>query len=176
MKTKIFLILLGTIILLIEIVHISILNNNLEQVEVKLVEQKKKYPEIYDYLSSVTLNDFQKVIENKKNIVVYVGRPTCGDCNKFDPKFIEMIKRLHIDGKVFYLNVAKIQKDEPEWEKFKKRYGINYTPTIVKYVKGKYLTKVEWTPEKGTVLSEFETWLRKNLEVVDRNENYSSSK
>lgn len=64
------------------------------------------YPKIYDVLASITIPNFKDQIDDRKNLVVYVGRPTCEDCNDFEPHLIKMIKSKNLSSTVKYVNVA----------------------------------------------------------------------
>ena len=62
------------------------------------------YPKIYDVLDSITVTNFENQIDDGKNLVVYVGRPTCGDCNDFEPHLIKMIKSKNLSSTVKYVS------------------------------------------------------------------------
>ncbi|MBC1548318.1 thioredoxin family protein, partial [Listeria sp. FSL L7-1435] len=128
-----------TFIALLVLVSIVVVGNefNKNKNEVKELEGKvdiltSSYPDIYNYINSVSYNNFDSFLsDNKdKNVLVYVGRPTCGDCTVFEPKLIKEIKENKLQGKMVYLNVAKIRKNEQEWNEFKNKYNILYTPTL----------------------------------------------
>lgn len=57
-----------------------------------LAAAKNTYPEIYDEIDSLTVSNFRNEVETGKKVVVYVGRPTCVDCNQFEPYLINMIR------------------------------------------------------------------------------------
>lgn len=60
------------------------------------------YPEIYDYFDSITLDTFQNKIKNKETFIVYVGRPTCSDCEILDDRLISDSEK-NEDIKKFYI-------------------------------------------------------------------------
>ncbi|EGO6657247.1 hypothetical protein GWG84_002823, partial [Enterococcus faecalis] len=68
---------------------------------------------------------------------------------------------------LIYVNLIEVRKDKQLWEKFKQKYGIKYTPTLAKYEyderKNKQKPKfiVQWTPENGTVLKDFDNFVLK---------------
>ncbi|EOH99254.1 hypothetical protein UAY_02031 [Enterococcus moraviensis ATCC BAA-383] len=140
--------------------------NNQKTMDKKIAKLKKEkktaYPEIYDYLDSITVDNFQSY-SNENELVVYIGRPTCSDCNLFEPRLIDLIVEEKLEAKVKYLNVAKLRKDEKEWDNFKQLYNVNYTPTIAKFVEGELVSKIEWTPEKGISIDKVETWINQNV-------------
>lgn len=52
----------------------------------------ESYPKIYDYLDSITIDTFKNQIKNKDTFIVYVGRPTCSDCELLDDRLISNIE------------------------------------------------------------------------------------
>lgn len=133
-----------------------------KKIETLKKEQESAYPEIYDYLDSMTVDNFQNYL-NEDDLVVYIGRPSCSDCNLFEPSLIDLIEVKHLGSKMKYLNVAKLRKNENEWNRFKQLYDIQYTPTIAKFVEGNLVSKTEWTPEKGISIDDVEIWINQNL-------------
>ncbi|MGC6770441.1 thioredoxin family protein [Enterococcus sp. LJL51] len=125
----------------------------------QLAEEKTQYPEIYDTLNSITVESFEEKVSNQEDFVVYVGRPTCLDCSDFEPALILMLEKYELHSKLEYLNVAQLRKDETAWGNFKETYAIQYTPTIATFEKGKLISQVSWTPEKGTEIDRFDDYL-----------------
>ncbi|WP_413854591.1 DUF6568 family protein [Candidatus Ruminimicrobium bovinum] len=126
-------------------------------------EKTIKLPQIYNYLNSITYDNFQNSIDNKDTMILYVGRPDCPDCNNFDDDLLDIIKKYNGYDKVWYLNIQKQRQDEKEWKKINKKYKIKYTPTFILYDRGKYKSKVEWTPEKGIDYDEVDLWFKNTL-------------
>ena len=75
-----------------------------------------------------------------------------------------MMNQKKIADKVIYLNVTEIRKNDAQWNLFKNKYKISYTPTLAKFKDGEQISIVQWTPEKGTVLAEFDKSLDENIE------------
>lgn len=134
-----------------------------EAIESELKKSKSEYPDIYNYLGSITYSQFKDKVKNKEEFYVYVGRPSCGDCNEFEPKFIEFISKYQLGSKLVYLNVSELRENESEWEVYKETYGMHYTPTIAKFSGGELDKKVEWTPENGISILDVEDFIKKNL-------------
>lgn len=130
----------------------------------QLVIEQSNYPDIYNTVDSITFDSFKEKIEKQEDFYVYVGRPTCGDCNDFEPEFIKLVEEKKITQEIFYLNVAKVRENEEEWGKFKVAYEIMYTPTLAKYSKGILTNKIEWTPENGISLQKVAEWIDINIE------------
>lgn len=131
----------------------------------ELENEKTAYPEIYDVINSITYDAFIDKANNREDFIVYVGRPTCSDCTKFEPRLIEMIEKYGLSQKIFYLNVTQVSNDDAKWELFKEKYEIQYTPTIVKMAHGKAESMVGWTPENGTDMDEIESYLKRLAEL-----------
>lgn len=154
-------ILLGLCIVVI-FVSISQYSQN-RDLEKKLQESKVEIPEIYQYLNSLTISNFEKKVSNKDDFTVYVGRPDCGDCQLFEPQFITIIND-HNTDKMWYINVKKIREDNlEEWNVFKKQYGFTQTPAIIHFSDGSIQDMIEWQDNKGLPLSDLKKWLVKNL-------------
>lgn len=125
----------------------------------KIAELEKSYPEIYDVLDSVTYENFSQRIKEGTDVYVYIGRPSCGDCQGFEPELINTIKEKNLQDQLIYLNVHSIRENEEAWEAFKENYHIPYTPTIAMFQGGNLTNKVEWTPENGINMVDVEKWL-----------------
>jgi thioredoxin-like negative regulator of GroEL len=166
MKKGLYLGAVGLILISIVIGGKIYITNNQKAMDKKITKLKKEqetaYPEIYDYLDSITVNNFQNYL-NENERIVYIGRPSCSDCNLFEPSLIDLIDKKNLETKMKYLNVAKLRKNEKEWNKFKQQYNIQYTPTIAKFVEGNLTSKIEWTPENGISIDQVEIWINKNV-------------
>lgn len=166
MKNKVMFVLLTALLIVgvsVSTVKATVLKTKVKEQEKELFEAGRSYPEIYDVINSVTYEGFKEKIANSENFYVYVGRPSCGDCSEFEPKFIQLLKEFNIEKEIVYLNVHGLKKNNQEWENFKESTSILYTPTIAKFENGKLADKFEWTPEKGISINKVHTWLEKNF-------------
>lgn len=149
---------------LVSIVVILVVLVGLEKNKVlnatKKLEQQKSELVIYEQLNTVAYKNLDDYISNNDSYI-YVGRPTCGDCALFEPAFLNFLEDENLLSSVVYFNVSKIYEDKREWSKFKNKYNIQYTPTIVKIQGGKINSKVEWTPEKGISINRVNDWFKK---------------
>ncbi|MBC1885314.1 thioredoxin family protein [Listeria seeligeri] len=136
--------------------------NEVKKLETKVNTLASSYPDIYNYINSVSYNNFDSFLKNNKdkNILVYIGRPTCGDCTVFEPKLIQQITENKLQNRMVYLNVAKTRKNEKEWNIFKEKYHILYTPTLAIFKNGEPIKKVGWTPSEGVDMNEIEFFLK----------------
>lgn len=125
------------------------------------VEEDKTYPDIYDYLNSITLETFQTKIDNNETFIVYVGRPTCSDCEMLDTRLINDSKNDENIKKILYLNITSLYKYKNKWNDFKIIYGIDGTPAFISFVQGKVDNTYTWTEENGFNYELFIEWLYK---------------
>lgn len=136
------------------------LNKNLES---KIQDSRVEVPEIYHYLNSLTISNFENKISNKENFIAYIGRPDCGDCQLFEPQFIQLITDYNTDN-IWYINVKKFREENPErWELFKEQHGFTQTPAIIHISNGSIYDIIEWKDNKGLPQSDIKEWLEKNL-------------
>ena len=85
-------------------------------------------PKIYDYLDSITIDTFKNKIKNKDTFIVYVGRPTCSDCELLDDRLISNIEEDSSLKKILYMNITIIHENKSKWNDFKSRYhSLRYT-------------------------------------------------
>ncbi|EKZ3573169.1 thioredoxin family protein [Listeria monocytogenes] len=136
--------------------------NEVKKLEAKVDKLASFYPDIYNYINSISYDNLDLFLNTKKdkNILVYVGRPTCGDCTEFEPKLIQQIKENKLQEKMVYLNVAKTRENEEEWNNFKNKYNILYTPTLAIFRNGKVIKQLGWTPSNGVDMNEINLFLK----------------
>ncbi|CBY77374.1 TPA: thioredoxin family protein [Listeria monocytogenes] len=136
--------------------------NEVKKLEAKVDKLASSYPDIYNYINSISYDNLDLFLNTKKdkNILVYVGRPTCGDCTEFEPKLIQQIKENKLQEKMVYLNVAKTRENEEEWNNFKNKYNIFYTPTLAIFRNGKVIKQLGWTPSNGVDMNEINLFLK----------------
>ncbi len=158
-------IILGILLgLCIVMIFISIRQYGLNKyLEIEMQDSKVEVPEIYHYLNSLTISNFEKKISNKEDFAAYIGRPDCGDCQLFEPQFIKLINDYNTEN-IWYINVKKFRDENPEkWEPFKKQYGFTQTPAFIHVSNGSIQDIIEWQDNKGLPQSDLKEWLEKNL-------------
>ena len=133
-----------------------------KQYEDKIALYEDSYTPVYEYFTSLTLADFEAKVASGEKMVVYVGRPDCGDCNTYEPTFEEIIKEKNLANKLYYVNVKWIRANssKEDWQAFKDKYGFTQTPAFIHFENGNQIDMIEWT-DKGLPKSELETWLAK---------------
>ena len=73
-----------------------------------------KKNKITSYLDTINMEDFEKMQRDNKTFLVYVGRPTCEDCQLFEDRFLEDIKDMEEFKKIKYFGsfwgMSKLKK------------------------------------------------------------------
>lgn len=120
------------------------------------------YTDIYFELDSLTVQSFERRVANGETLLVYIGRPSCSDCNSLEPIFKNVIHQNHLGGKIWYVNVHFLHQDKEKWAAFKQRYGISGTPTLAKFAHGKQVNKLDFEENGGIGVADLNNWLNQN--------------
>lgn len=139
---------------------------HLTKLNKKYLIQQTQYPKVYDELNSLTLPTLKSKMDNGDTFLIYVGRPDCSDCQKFDPQLLEFLAKNNLKSKIYYVNVAKIRKSHNKWNDFKKIYKIQYTPTIAIVSHKKVVKQIGWTPQGGTDNKKIFEFIKVNAKKV----------
>ncbi len=119
--------------------------------------------ETYEYLDSITVNNFERRVASGDDFYVYVGRPDCGDCLLFEPMFRDVVDNYGVEDKLLYLNVKGFKENnEDKWEPFKSKYGFTQVPALIHFKDGKNINIVEWDTEEGLSETRLIDWLQTN--------------
>ena len=78
-------------------------------------------------VKEISYSDFDKMINNHEDFIIYVGSATCENCKEFSPKFNNIIKEYNIED-VYYVDLDKFSDDEKS--KLNKIINISGTPTV----------------------------------------------
>ncbi|OSI14231.1 thiol reductase thioredoxin [Neisseria dentiae] len=145
------------------------LQNKLAEAEtaVRLSAENSKrlestYSDIYFELNSLTVENFKAKVAGGDTFYAYIGRPSCGDCNAFEPMFKRYIASHKLGGKIYFVNVHRLHQDKPAWAAFKQQYGLSGTPVLAKYAKGRQINKLDFEDNKGISAEDLEKWLALN--------------
>lgn len=124
------------------------------------MQKKERSYEIYKILDSQTVENFIK--DNKKEGIYYIGRPSCPDCNMFEPSFLRYIKEHNIQQAITYINVHDYRKsNQNKWEMFKNKYKFSQTPSLI-YIKNNEVEDViEWD-EEGLPMNKVINFIKEN--------------
>lgn len=86
-------------------------------------------------ISKKEIHDFQT---NKKDAWVYIGRPSCPDCQDYYPQLKEKVKDTKL--KIYYFNTECKASEKGNMKKFMEEIGITEIPSIIHINNGKINT------------------------------------
>ena len=145
------------------------LRNRLSEAEtaVKLSAENTKrledtYSDIYFELNSLTVASFKAKVAAGDTFYAYIGRPSCGDCNAFEPMFKRYIQKHKLQDKIYFVNVHRLHQDKTAWAEFKQQYQLSGTPVLAKYSKGRLVNKLDFEDNGGISAEDLEKWLAQN--------------
>lgn len=149
---------------------IEMLKNRLAEAQtaVELSAQNSKrledtYSDIYFELNSLTVANFKAKVAAGETFYAYIGRPSCSDCNSFEPMFKRYIKQYRLQDKIYFVNVHRLHQDKNAWQQFKQQYQMNGTPTLAKFSKGRQINRLDLVENGGKISpSDLERWLDRN--------------
>lgn len=111
------------------------------------VNQKEKS---FNPLTSINSNQIQKLIDNADTGYIYIGRPTCEECQNFLPKLKTVL--ISKEQKVFYYNTDNARKkDQDKLVKELNNLDVKIVPTILYMENGKISEKLEGSTNKSEV-------------------------
>lgn len=128
----------------------------------RTIELQKTYTDMYFHLDSLTVESFKAKVARGETVYAYIGRPSCGDCNAFEPIFKRYIREHQLNGKLYFVNVHFLQQDKAAWTAFKQTYGLSGTPVLAKYQAGKQINKLDFEEKGGMTPQDIENWLKVN--------------
>lgn len=123
---------------------------------------QKTYTDMYFELDSLTVDSFKAKVARGDTFYAYIGRPSCGDCQSFEPIFKRYIHEHRLNGKLYFVNVHFLQQDKAQWVAFKQQYQFKGTPTLAKFSRGKLVNKLDYEENGGITKQDIEKWLVKN--------------
>ncbi|MBC1520545.1 thioredoxin family protein [Listeria aquatica] len=111
------------------------------------------------FLNPIGTEKFSQIEIDKRTQVVYVGRPTCPDCQAFQPILQQVLKE-NDWGKLDYYNTDQAgEKDRKAMISALKKVKIDSVPTLIAFKNGKVQAIFHGNDSK----KELTDWLRKNL-------------
>ena len=120
------------------------------------------YSDIYFELNSLTVANFKAKVATGDTFYAYIGRPSCGDCNAFEPMFKRFIQNRHLQDKIYFINVHRLHQDKSAWTAFKQQYHLSGTPVLAKYSQGKLVNKLDFEDNGGISTEDLTQWLNQN--------------
>ncbi|MDC3425608.1 thioredoxin family protein [Aquibacillus sp. 3ASR75-11] len=109
------------------------------------------------YQNQILPDELKKKLENNEDVTVYFYSPTCIYCQRTTPIIVPLTQELGVDMKKFNL-----LEFEDGWE----TYGIEGTPTIVRYENGEEVARISGEQPKAT----FKTFFNENVLKGDQSE------
>lgn len=89
----------------------------------------------YKPLNSINQRGLESIVINKKNAILYIGRPSCPACKKFKPKLEKILKDNH--SSIYYFNTESTGKQKQLISEYLKGLGIDYIPIVIVIENGK---------------------------------------
>ena len=98
-------------------------------------------------LDTITSKEFNKILNDSEEKIVYIGRPTCPDCVQIQPILEE---KLEAEGlTAYYYNTDKAKKKSmDDFNEIKETVGVQYVPTIIYYNGSEEVSRVEYSEYK----------------------------
>ncbi|MBF2393258.1 thioredoxin family protein [Listeria marthii] len=124
--------------------------DNKKETEEKANQTEK---ESSTFLNTISTKDFKQKMADKTTGFVYVGRPTCEDCQAFQPILKKELEKRQPNQKMAYYNTDKAsEKSRDDMIALLKEMDIDSVPTMVYLKDGKVVSTYAATdePEKLT--------------------------
>lgn len=103
-----------------------------------------------NYQNIILPEELEEKLKNKEDVTVYYYSPTCSHCKKTTPILMPLAEDMGID--VVQFNLLEF---EDGWN----QYGIEGTPTLVRYVDGQEVARIDGYREEAT----FKQWFEENV-------------
>ncbi|AHI56416.1 thioredoxin family protein [Listeria ivanovii] len=145
MKKMMFFIAIITVLL-----TLSACGDNKKEAEDKANQTEK---ESAAFLQTISTSEFKQKMADKYTGFVYVGRPTCEDCQAFQPILKKELETRELKEPLAYYNTDKAsKKSRDDMTTLLKKMNIESVPTIVYLKDGKVASTYKATdePEKLT--------------------------
>ena len=104
-------------------------------------------------LEQITFEELDQKLANKGSFVVYFGWiENCTDSKNFQKNYLN--KHINSDKEFQTIKVVNLDKELPkalenhdERAPMKAKYDVEFSPTLVHYIDGLAVSKLEWTPD-----------------------------
>ncbi|MBC1434736.1 thioredoxin family protein [Listeria rocourtiae] len=110
-------------------------------------------------LDKITLAEFQAKLDNKESGFVYIGRPTCPDCQAFQPTLDSVLKDKDMRLAYFDTDAAR-EKEEDKTKVFLQDMKVKTVPVIFYLENGKEIARYDGNDDKVALKSWFEKYSR----------------
>lgn len=108
-------------------------------------------------LDKITLAEFQAKLDTKESGFVYIGRPTCPDCQAFQPTLDSVLKDQKMRLAYFDTDAAR-EKAEDETKTFLQDMKVKTVPVIFYLEDGKEVARYDGNDDKAALKAWFEKY------------------
>lgn len=130
-----------------------------ERLQAYVSELEAINTENYYHFTSITVELFKEKVDSGEEFIVLISRPNCSNCQALEKPFIQLARERGIQGKIYHLNVERLHQDADAWVLFKETYGLQGTPTYIRFAGGENISCVGWTHEASVTYSMAEKWI-----------------
>ncbi|MBC6308880.1 thioredoxin family protein [Listeria sp. FSL L7-1582] len=85
-------------------------------------------------MRNITNSEMKGILADKKTGYVYVGRPTCPDCEPFRKKLVSALEAT--SRHAYYYNTDKAREADKNYTAIIKQMGVKAVPTLIYYTRG----------------------------------------
>ncbi|MBC1490223.1 thioredoxin family protein [Listeria booriae] len=108
-------------------------------------------------LDKITLAEFQTKLENKDSGFVYIGRPTCPDCQAFQPTLDAVLKDENMRLDYFDTDAARKEKEE-QTKQFLQDMKVKTVPVIFYLENGKEVSRYDGNDDEKALAAWFDKY------------------
>lgn len=108
-------------------------------------------------LDKITLAEFQTKLENKDSGFVYIGRPTCPDCQAFQPTLDTVLKDKNMRLDYFDTDAARKEKEE-QTKQFLQDMKVKTVPVIFYLENGKEVSRYDGNDDEKALAAWFDKY------------------
>lgn len=126
---------------------------NVNNVENILLESEASIVDRPNNLSEISYEDLKKKMSLNYDMILYIGREDCRDCEKFHPIIEEYIEKENNVG-AYYFSVKAYRdnsiaddasaEDIAFYEDLKKQFDIQWVPCVYHIINGRIISKYEF--------------------------------
>ncbi|MGL5381020.1 thioredoxin family protein [Clostridium sp.] len=134
----------------------------LDESTAQVNEFNNSFTNLYHKLTSLNKFTFEEKINSGEEFYVYIGNPSCKDCDAFEEPFLELIDEYELDKKLYFLNLKELYLNKDDLKVFRDKYEMFGTPSLAKYSNGKLDNKYEWSEEEDFSVEGALKWFEDN--------------
>ncbi|PQF23602.1 thioredoxin family protein [Enterococcus mundtii] len=92
-------------------------------------------------LTLISNSQLQAMVDKKEDAIIYFGRPTCPQCQEFEPLLRKTLAKNKTS--IYYYNTDEARKDNSDTlSNFSAKLDVDTVPTVIKLSKGKTIDKI----------------------------------